>query len=354
VMEFIDGSDLKKLIRENAPLPIDLAVDLAIQICAGIGFAHNAGLVHADVKPQNVLLTSAREVKVTDFGIAQAFNRLQMTTTTTQSSEPKEQIVWGSPQYFAPEQAQGEKPSPASDVYSIGIVMFEMLTGRLPYTGGDQQELARAHINSPIPNVKDYRPEVPDALARIIYKVMSKQKRDRYRMADQLGHILVDYRNRGQQNTTVNRRVVGNEYPAPPQQNVPPPPPGGNFQRHGGSQQPSYYQPAQPQEAEPTQKYNLAPQAPAPYSPGSQQPQQTQPAVSAPSPVQQNPGYAPSSAGVAGTGGFPSGTGRSQPVSPYDVESGGFDAITIILAVLALISVACLLPLYYLVYLAYR
>ncbi len=114
VMEFIDGQDLKKIIKTDGILPVDRALKIAIQICAGIGFAHRAGLVHADVKPQNILVTRGDVVKVTDFGIAQALS-------DTQPGE-KVSVVWGSPHYFAPEQARGDRPTPAADVYSIGIV----------------------------------------------------------------------------------------------------------------------------------------------------------------------------------------------------------------------------------------
>ncbi len=151
VMEFVEGTDLKRIIKAEGALDIDRALNLAIQICGGIGFAHRAGLVHADVKPQNMLVTKEDVVKVTDFGIAQALSDAQ--------PGEKQQVVWGSPHYFAPEQARGEKPTPASDVYSIGIVIFEMLTGRLPYTGANQQELALAHIRDRIPMVTEFNPE---------------------------------------------------------------------------------------------------------------------------------------------------------------------------------------------------
>ncbi len=176
VMEYIEGQDLKRLIRASAPFTVDRALNLAIQICAGIGYAHRAGLVHADVKPQNVLVTADDNVKVTDFGIAQALSLTQ--------PEEKQSVVWGSPHYFAPEQASGETPTPASDVYAIGIVMFEMLTGKLPYNGADQQELALAHIREQVPHVVDLNPSIPVHLDRIIYKVMAKEPASRYRTAD--------------------------------------------------------------------------------------------------------------------------------------------------------------------------
>lgn len=190
VMEYIDGEDLKRLIRAEAPFSIDRALSIGIKVCAGVGYAHRAGLVHADVKPQNVLVTENDNVKVTDFGIAQALS-------ATQPRE-KQRIVWGSPHYFSPEQAQGEAPTPASDVYAIGVVLFEMLTGRLPFVGTDQQELALAHIREAPPNAFDLNPNIPVHLDRILQKVLSKEPASRYRTADQLGRILISYRRQGQ------------------------------------------------------------------------------------------------------------------------------------------------------------
>ncbi len=197
VMEYVDGEDLKKLIRASAPFSIDRALSIAIKICAGVGYAHRAGLVHADVKPQNVLVTENDNVKVTDFGIAQAL------TATKPRDQERQRVVWGSPHYFSPEQAQGEPPTPASDVYSIGIVLFEMLTGRLPFVGTDQQELAMAHIRETPPKPSQFNPNVPEHLDRILMKVLSKEPTARYRTADQLGRILLSYRRRGQITTDV-------------------------------------------------------------------------------------------------------------------------------------------------------
>jgi len=213
VMEYIDGEDLKRLIRAGAPFSIDRALSIAIKICAGVGYAHRAGLVHADVKPQNVLVTENDKVKVTDFGIAQALS-------VTQPLE-RQRIVWGSPHYFSPEQAQGEPPTPASDVYAIGIVLFEMLTGRLPFVGADQQELALAHIRETPPHASDLNPNVPVHLDRILDKVLSKEPQARYRTADQLGRILISYRRQGHSATDEIPRV-----PAPDTSpTLPPTPP---------------------------------------------------------------------------------------------------------------------------------
>ncbi|MFQ3535312.1 MAG: protein kinase [Aggregatilineales bacterium] len=184
VMEYVDAQDLKKHIRASAPFSVERTLHIGIQVCAGIGHAHRAGLVHADVKPQNILLYSNDTVKVTDFGIAQVISHTQAIT--------RQEVVWGSPQYFSPEQAQGSQPTPASDVYMIGIVLYEMLTGKLPFSGNDQKELALAHINDPAPHVLESNPNVPTTLDWIIHKCMAKEPNARFSQADQLGRVLID------------------------------------------------------------------------------------------------------------------------------------------------------------------
>lgn len=340
VMEFIEGQDLKKIIKSEGILSVDRTLKLAIQICAGIGFAHRAGLVHADVKPQNILVTKSDVVKVTDFGIAQALS-------DTQPGE-KQNIVWGSPHYFAPEQARGERPTPASDVYAIGIVMFEMLTGRLPYVGASQQELALAHIKEQVPLVSAFNANVPENLTQIIHKVMSKEPSARFRMADQLGHVLESYRARGREQTISHPPVSSSTPPQqsrptipppPPQQPRPatPPPPHLPFTQVG----PAYPQTPRPNtpEAAPTQRYSAAPEAP--YSAPPVRPS------SIPSPferpAQTPPPQEPTAQHDLGI------TGRqyySQPLNRQEDISSGLDIVTIILAVLAFFAVACLIPLY--------
>jgi eukaryotic-like serine/threonine-protein kinase len=216
VMEYVDGEDLKRLIRAQAPFSIERSLSIAIKICAGVGYAHRAGLVHADVKPQNVLVTENDNVKVTDFGIAQALS------STQPNERDRQKVVWGSPHYFAPEQAQGETPTPASDVYAIGIVLFEMLTGRLPFVGTDQQELAMAHIRETPPNPSDFNPNVPVHLDRILQKVLSKEPASRYRTAEQFGRILLSYRRQGQVTTDQVPEVAQDEIPPETAGTLPP------------------------------------------------------------------------------------------------------------------------------------
>ncbi len=194
VMEFIEGQDLKGLVKaQGGAFPVDQALDLFIQMCAGIGYAHRAGLVHCDVKPQNMLVTPDGRLKVTDFGIARAFVAAKLGETTD--------VVWGSPQYYSPEQAAGEAPSPASDVYSLGVVMYEMLAGRLPFVASTQPALAMMHLREEPPNISLFNSAIPDALAIIVHKVLAKEPSARYRTADQLGRILISYREQGDELT---------------------------------------------------------------------------------------------------------------------------------------------------------
>lgn len=188
VMEYIDGQDLKTLIRNQAPLPIDQALNYMVQICSGVGYAHRAGIIHCDLKPQNVLITKDGRLKVTDFGIARALSNIQ--------PDEKNEIVWGSPQYFAPEQASGSAPTPASDVYSLGIVLYEMLTGQLPFDSPEPQKLALMHLKDEPPSVRALNPDVPIEIDQIIQKVLAKEPTARYRTADQLGHVLRTLRQR--------------------------------------------------------------------------------------------------------------------------------------------------------------
>jgi serine/threonine-protein kinase len=189
VMEYIEGKDLKSLIKDDGPFPVTRAIDVAVQTCAGVGYAHRAGLVHCDIKPQNLLITEDGRVKITDFGIARALSTIRPGETTD--------VVWGSPQYYSPEQAAGEHPTPASDVYSIGVVMFEMLAGRLPFVASTQQALAMLHLREEPPLLSMFNPQVPEALERIVHKVLAKEPSARYRTADQLGRILLSYRQQG-------------------------------------------------------------------------------------------------------------------------------------------------------------
>lgn len=185
VMEHIPGKDLKTILRQRGRYSVEEAIPLIVQACAGIGYAHRAGLVHCDIKPHNMIVTPDARLKVTDFGIARALSTIM--------PDERADVVWGSPQYFSPEQATGEAPSPASDVYSLGIVLYEVLTGALPFTAPTSEELARMHLEAaPIPP-SEYVPDLPSALEQIVLKVLSKEPAARYRTADQLGRVLLRF-----------------------------------------------------------------------------------------------------------------------------------------------------------------
>jgi serine/threonine-protein kinase len=185
VMEYVPGTDLKEIIKSTGALPIPLGSKLFVQACAGIGYAHRAGLVHCDIKPHNMLITPDNRLKVTDFGIARALASVK--------HDERSQAIWGSPAYFSPEQAAGRAPSPASDVYSLGVVLFEILTGELPFTNPSPQELALLHRTVEPPSPRDLNPEISPALEEIILKVLSKEASSRYRTADQLGRIVISF-----------------------------------------------------------------------------------------------------------------------------------------------------------------
>jgi serine/threonine-protein kinase len=182
VMEYIEGTTLKTLIRRRAALGSLEAADLMRQICDGVGYAHRAGLVHCDLKPHNILISNADRAKITDFGISRALSTIQ--------ADESSDVVWGSPLYFAPEQAAGTSPSPASDVYSLGVVLYEMLTGRLPFEAADTDTLAELHQLAPVIPPSHLDPSIPAALDQIVLKVLSKEPSSRYRTADQLGRVL--------------------------------------------------------------------------------------------------------------------------------------------------------------------
>jgi serine/threonine-protein kinase len=187
VMEFVPGEDLKTLIKQRGRFTPEEAVPLLIQACAGIGYAHRAGLVHCDVKPQNMLVTPDQRLKVTDFGISRALS--------TVHPEEQADVVWGSPQYFAPEQASGAAPSPATDVYSLGVVLYEALTGSLPFQASTAVDLARLHMEAEPPRLTEMVPDTSPALEQILIKVLSKEPSQRYRTADQLGRVLMNFGN---------------------------------------------------------------------------------------------------------------------------------------------------------------
>src|SRR3954464_12432027 len=171
VFEYVDGENLKRMIERRGPAPVPEALELAIQIARGLGFAHQQGLIHRDVKPQNVLLNGDGRAKVTDFGIARSLSvQRGMTQTGT---------VLGTSDYIAPEQAQGQRVDEHTDVYSLGVVLYELLTSEVPFPGENFVAVAMRHINEEPPSVLGKRPDVPPRLDDAIRRAMAKQPEDR-------------------------------------------------------------------------------------------------------------------------------------------------------------------------------
>jgi eukaryotic-like serine/threonine-protein kinase len=171
VFEYIPGRTLKRRIQEEGRLPIDEAVAYAIEIGRGLTAAHARKLVHRDVKPQNVLIDPDGRAKVTDFGIARSLESKGLTATGR---------VLGTTDYVSPEQAMGEDVDERSDVYSLGVVLYEMLTGDVPFQAETQVGVAMKHVNEPMPDVQTRRPEVSATVASVVDRATTKDPRDRY------------------------------------------------------------------------------------------------------------------------------------------------------------------------------
>jgi len=172
VFEYVDGENLKTLIEREGPLPEREAIELALQIARALGFAHEHGLVHRDVKPQNVLLNGDAGAKVTDFGIARS---LDVQGGLTQTG-----TVMGTSDYIAPEQARGRQVDAQSDVYSLGAVLYELLTGEVPFPGDNFVAVAMRHINEPPPSVRERRPELSPRLDAAVRRAMAKDPEERF------------------------------------------------------------------------------------------------------------------------------------------------------------------------------
>ncbi len=171
VMEYVEGKSLKSLIKKRGGLTLPEVIDIMLQLTDGIACAHNSYIIHRDIKPQNIIVLDDGRVKITDFGIAQALKRGELTETNS---------VMGSVHYLPPEQANGTGTTIKSDIYSLGIVMFELLTGKVPFKGENAVEIAIKQMKDPMPSVRDYKENIPQSIENIILKATAKNPKNRY------------------------------------------------------------------------------------------------------------------------------------------------------------------------------
>ncbi|MGF0070857.1 Stk1 family PASTA domain-containing Ser/Thr kinase [Streptococcus orisratti] len=182
VMEYVDGADLKKYIHDRAPLSNTEVVRIMEEVLSAMTLAHQKGIVHRDLKPQNILLTKTGTVKVTDFGIAVAFAETSLTQTNS---------MLGSVHYLSPEQARGSKATVQSDIYAMGIMLFEMLTGHIPYDGDSAVTIALQHFQKPLPSIIAENKNVPQALENVVIKATAKKLSDRYASTFEMSRDLM-------------------------------------------------------------------------------------------------------------------------------------------------------------------
>lgn len=181
VMEYVEGKHLKSLLKKRGKLTVPEVIDIALQITNGLSVAHDSYIIHRDIKPQNILILENGMIKITDFGIAVAMNATQLTQTNS---------VMGSVHYLPPEQASGKGATLQSDIYSIGILMYELLTGKLPFRGDNAVEIALKHLKEDMPSIRDEIPEIPQSVENIILKATAKNPKNRYADAREMHEDL--------------------------------------------------------------------------------------------------------------------------------------------------------------------
>ncbi len=182
VMEYIEGKTLKQLLKKRESLTLTEVIDIMTQLTDGISHAHESYIIHRDIKPQNIMIEDDGRIKITDFGIAMALNATQLTQTNS---------VMGSVHYLPPEQASGKGATIKSDIYSLGILMYELLTGNVPFKGDNAVEIALKHMKDKIPSVRKQDPSIPQSVENIILKAAAKNPRNRYDSAKEMHEDLL-------------------------------------------------------------------------------------------------------------------------------------------------------------------
>lgn len=182
VMEYVDGLNLKEYIQEKYPIPYHKVIDIMSQALSGVGYAHSQGIIHRDLKPHNILLNQKDQVMITDFGIAVALTENSITQTNS---------LLGSVQYISPEQAKGSIASVKSDIYSLGIILFEMLSKEVPFDGESAVSIALQHFQKDIPSLRDFDPDLPQALENVVIKATAKDPKYRYQTVAEMRQDLI-------------------------------------------------------------------------------------------------------------------------------------------------------------------
>ena len=181
VMQYVKGTDLKAYIRKHYPIPLPQVIDIMEQVLSAVATAHAYGIIHRDLKPQNILIDENKNVKITDFGIAVAVSQDSLTQTNT---------LMGSVHYLSPEQARGSIATKQSDIYSLGIILFELLTGKVPFEGETAVSIALKHFREEIPSVREQNKEIPQALENVIIKATAKEPAERYSSVNEMAADL--------------------------------------------------------------------------------------------------------------------------------------------------------------------
>ena len=183
VMEYIEGKTLKQLLKKRESLTLTEVIDIMTQLTDGIAHAHESYIIHRDIKPQNIMIEDDGKIKITDFGIAMALNATQLTQTNS---------VMGSVHYLPPEQASGKGATVKSDIYSLGILMYELLTGTVPFKGDNAVEIALKHMKDKIPSIRKQNPAIPQSAENILLKATAKNPRNRYESSQDMHEDLVN------------------------------------------------------------------------------------------------------------------------------------------------------------------